>query len=162
MPQEIERKFLVKDDSWKQHADSGEHFRQSFIYSRSGKSVVRIRIAGQQAYITLKGKPVSFTRPEFEYPIPLDDARQMLDNLCDSAAVEKTRYEVKYHDKFWVVDVFEGGNAGLVMAEIELGSEAEQFDLPPWAGQEVTADSRYCNSNLAQHPFQSWLEKDAD
>ena len=156
MPQEIERKFLVKNDGWKQYADCGEHFRQSFIYSRSGRSVVRIRIAGEQAYITLKGKPVSFTRPEFEYPIPLDDASQMLDNLCDSVAVEKIRYEVKYHDNFWVVDVFEGGNAGLVMAEIELGSETENFDLPPWAGQEVTADSRYCNSNLAQNPYQSW------
>ncbi len=156
MPQEIERKFLVKDDNWKRHADNGEHFRQSFIYSRSGKSVVRIRIAGEQAYITLKGKSVNFTRPEFEYPIPLNDARQMLENLCDSVAVEKIRYEIKYHEKFWVVDVFEGRNAGLIMAEIELGSEAEQFDLPPWVGQEVTADVRYCNSNLAQNPYSTW------
>jgi CYTH domain-containing protein len=162
MPQEIERKFLVKNDGWKSHAGSGERFRQSFIYSRGGKCVVRIRIAGQQAYVTLKGKPVNFTRPEFEYPIPLDDARQMLENLCDSSAVEKTRYEVKYHDKFWIVDVFEGNNAGLVMAEIELGSETEQFDLPQWAGQEVTADYRYCNSNLAQNPYQAWPENRAN
>ncbi len=158
MPQEIERKFLVKDDSWKLHANRGEYFRQAYIYSRSGKSVVRVRLAGDLAYLTLKGKSVNFTKPEFEYPIPLDDARQMLQNLCDSTSIEKTRYEVKYHDKLWVIDVFAGSNAGLVMAEIELVSENEPFDLPPWAGQEVTAEYRYSNSNMAQNPYQSWPE----
>ena len=155
MPQEIERKFLVKNDNWKQYADAGEAYCQAFIYSRSGKSVIRIRIAGEKAYITLKGRTVNFTRPEFEYPIPPDDARQML-NLCDSNAVEKKRYNVQFHGKLWVVDVFESSNAGLVMAEIELDSESEQFDLPDWADKEVTADSRYCNSNLAQKPYSTW------
>jgi adenylate cyclase len=155
MPQEIERKFLVKNDRWKQHADAGEYYRQAFIYSRGGKSIVRIRIAGEKAYITLKGKSVNFTRPEFEYPVPLDDARQMLE-LCDSNSVEKTRYNVQSNGKAWVVDVFDGANAGLVMAEIELTSESEQFDLPDWAGPEVTDDIRYCNSNLAQTPYSIW------
>jgi adenylate cyclase len=117
---------------------------------------VRVRIAGDRAFLTLKGARTGYSRHEFEYEVPLPDAQEMLANLCHGALIEKTRYPVLDRGREWVVDVFEGGNTGLVIAEIELKSENEEIDLPEWVGLEVTPDPRYLNINLVAQPFSLW------
>jgi adenylate cyclase len=155
MPQEIERKFLVKNDSWRAAAGDGVELRQAFVFSRESRCVVRIRTAMTTAFITMKGQRENISRAEYEYEIPLVDAEEML-LLCDSHAVEKVRYPVIHAGYMWVVDVFSGNNTGLVLAEIELSSEDEIFDFPAWVGEEVSSDDRYCNSRLALHPYREW------
>jgi adenylate cyclase len=152
---EIERKFLVKDDSWRVGAVATD-FRQGYL-SRSPGRTVRVRIAGKIGVLTIKGKSKGFSRPEFEYEIPLDDAIQLL-ALCEGPAIEKVRHEVSFGGFVWEVDEFRGANAGLVVAEIEVPSEDTAFPLPPWAGTEVTADSRYANSRLSEKPYSTWKD----
>lgn len=150
---EIERKFLVKDDSWIVTADQGRVCRQGYLLSDGGLTV-RIRVIGEQAFLTIKGPSSGISRKEFQYEIPGADAEALL-ALCGNL-VEKVRHLVSHAGMFWEVDVFAGANEGLVMAEIELASEGQTFRLPDWAGEEVTDDPRYYNAYLAKHPFTGW------
>lgn len=156
MPIEIERKFLLKNEGW-QTADEGTLYRQGYIVSGVGK-VVRIRVAGSTGFITIKGSSQEglLSRSEYEYEIPLPDANEMLDTLCESGIIEKRRHKVKYGNHVWEIDVFAGNNTGLVVAEIELQAEDEAFDIPDWIGDEVTDDPRYANSQLAKVPYNQW------
>jgi adenylate cyclase len=154
MPQEIERKFLVVGDAWRQ-LDLGKRYCQGYIPTL-GKQTVRARIAGEKGYLTLKGPTVGITRPEFEYEIPLQEAQAILETLCDKPLIDKIRYRICIDEVVWEVDEFLGENAGLILAEIELLSEAQSFSRPDWLGAEVTGDARYYNSALAKHPFQAW------
>lgn len=152
---EIERKFLIDQEKWEQLEKPGPmHLRQGYIFSDENKTI-RVRVADDQAYITIKGSTTGMSRSEFEYRIPVADAAQMLDSLAVSE-LEKYRYNIAYAGKLWEVDVFLGHNEGLVVAEIELDSEDEQFELPPWVTTEVTGDKRYYNSKLSTNPFKSW------
>ena len=152
---EIERKFLVKDDSWKPYAGEGQVCRQGYLLSGEGKTL-RVRIIGDQAFLTVKGPTEGITRIEFEYGIPVIDAEAML-LLCGNV-VEKTRYYIQHTGLQWELDVFSGVNEGLVMAELELEAEDQLFELPGWAGEEVSGDPRYYNACLAENPFSMWRE----
>lgn len=152
MATEIERKFLVQGTSWRQGA--GVPFSQGYL-NRDKERTVRVRIAGDKAFLTIKGVSRGASRAEFEYEIPVADAGQLL-KLSDGPLVEKTRYLVVHDGATWEVDEFRGENAGLVVAEIELTSEGQPFTRPPWLGEEVTQDSRYLNSSLATYPYSRW------
>ena len=149
---EIERKFKVK-----------EHFRPTGVgiemaqgyLSRDPRRTVRIRIAGIQGFLTIKGETCGATRSEYEYEIPAEEARELL-ALCDTPLVEKTRYVEMLCGKRWEVDIFHGANEGLRVAEIELAAEAETFALPEWVGDEVTGERRYYNAALIAHPYSAW------
>ncbi|KQV92485.1 CYTH domain-containing protein [Pelomonas sp. Root1237] len=151
---EIERKFLVTGDGWRQPAAAQTRFSQGYL-SRDPARTVRVRIAGEQAFLTIKGATQGATRAEFEYEIPLTDARQLL-ALCDGPLVEKIRHLCPHEGMTWEVDEFLGANAGLVVAEIELAAEGQVFARPDWLGAEVTGDGRYVNANLAVNPFTRW------
>ena len=151
---EIERKFLVVGDDWRQAPAVA--YAQGYL-NRDKQRTVRVRIAQDLAWLTVKGASNGPTRAEFEFAIPLDDARQML-ALCDGPLVRKQRRVVVHAGATWEIDEFEGDNAGLVVAEIELASEDEAFEAPAWLGAEVTHDARYFNSNLATAPFATWPE----
>jgi adenylate cyclase len=154
MGSEIERKFLVQAEGWRQ----GVRQRLSQCYLNRDKArTVRVRIAGDKAFLTIKGANRGATRAEFEYEIPVKDAEQLL-TLSDGPIVEKIRHVIDCAGSRWEVDEFLGDNAGLVVAEIELESEDQPFSRPPWLGQEVTHDSRYYNSNLAVHPYSRWRD----
>ncbi len=155
---EIEHKFLLKNDAWKASASEGVRYRQGYIDTVNG-TTVRVRIAGDQGYLTLKGKrggDAGISCSEFEYEIPLEDAEGMIEEFLDTPLIDKHRYLVEYHGKIWEIDVFVGDNEGLEVAEIELGSEDEAFDLPSWAGECVSGDCRYTNGSLAKLPFKDW------
>ncbi|MFZ4639163.1 MAG: CYTH domain-containing protein [Nodosilinea sp.] len=154
MPTEIERKFLIKDDSWRSGA-TGVLMRQGYVPTR-GQATVRVRIVGDQAYLTLKGPAQGLVRPEFEYPIPLEDGVALLEALCELPLIEKYRYSLCLGQVIWEVDEFLGVNQGLVIAEVELTAVDQAIDLPNWVGEEVTADPRYLNANLVHHPFSLW------
>lgn len=154
MAKEIERKFLVKDDSWRKLAQ-GKVYRQGYI-STQKDATVRVRIVGNQGYLTIKGPSVNYSRAEFEYPIPVADAQEMLDTLCARPLIEKIRYRVEYSNLIWEIDEFDGVNKGLIIAEVELSDEQQQIELPIWIGEEVSDDSKYFNSNLVKHPFSQW------
>ena len=156
MALEIERKFLVLDDSYKHEAFSKSHIQQGYICSERGRTV-RIRIRNERAYITIKGPSLNggLSRYEFEQEIPLDDARKLL-TLCDPGIIDKTRWLVKSGRHTFEVDEFAGDNAGLTVAEVELASEDEAFEKPAFIGQEVTGDRRYYNSHLRRNPYCRW------
>ena len=151
MGTEIERKFLVPGDAWKVAAAAGVRIRQGYLSSDKDRTV-RVRIAGDQAWLTVKGLTQGSSRPEFEYPVPLPDGEAMLE-MCERPLLEKTRHRVAHGGLEWEVDVFEGDNAGLVLAEVELERADQPVSLPPWAGLEVTDDPRYYNVHLAKHPM---------
>jgi adenylate cyclase len=155
MATEIERKFLVQGTQWRN--DSGVRFTQGYL-NRDKERIVRVRIAGGKAFLTIKGVIRGATRAEFEYGIPVEDAEQLL-KLCDGPIIQKDRYVVVHEGSTWEVDEFLGDNAGLVLAEIELTSEAQLFSRPQWLGAEVTHDRRYYNSSLASHPYVEWREQ---
>jgi CYTH domain-containing protein len=154
MALEIERKFLVRNADWRRGA-IGTNYRQGYL-TIDPERTVRVRIAGDKGYLTIKGKTEGMTRSEFEYPIPLSDATQLLDNLCLRPLIEKVRYCVTYAGNLWEIDEFAGDNDGLIVAEVELDSSDQQVDLPQWAGEEVTTDPRYYNASLSQHPYRNW------
>ena len=154
MGEEIERKFLVLGDLWRETAE-GTRYRQGFL-STEPERTVRVRVAGPRGSSTVKGKNVGARRAEFEYEIPMADAEQMLDTLCKRPLIEKVRYTLAIGPHTWEIDVFEGDNAGLVVAEIELSREDEAFEKPDWVGNEVTDDPRYFNSNLVANPYRTW------
>jgi adenylate cyclase len=151
---EIERKFLVDTSKWRPSVP-GIEFRQGYLSSVRHR-VVRVRIAGNKGWLTIKGLSVGITRNEFEYEIPVTDASVLLENLCERPIIAKTRYREQVGDRVWEVDVFHGDNEGLVVAEIELGSEDERFDKPEWATRDVSDDPRYFNNNLIAKPYKDW------
>ncbi|SFU78278.1 CYTH domain-containing protein [Pseudoduganella namucuonensis] len=151
---EIERKFLVVNDDWMRLGEP-VLLRQGYLSSHAQR-VVRVRIEGDGAVMTIKGKNVGASRGEWEYPIPMADAQEFLGKLCEQPIIEKYRRRIPYAGFVWEVDEFLGVNAGLVVAEIELPSEDQPFDKPDWVGEEVTADVRYLNSNLIKQPYSTW------
>ena len=153
MPAEIERKFLVADDSWRD-GTSGVRIAQGYL-SQDPDRTVRVRIAGENAWLTVKGRTEGITRAEFEYAIPLEDARSLL-GLCLPSVIDKTRHEISHAGHLWEIDVFHGENDGLVIAEVELADESISPELPPWAGAEVSSDARYFNACLAVSPYANW------
>ncbi len=154
MGKEVERKFLVDLAAWKP-LDAGTYYKQGYLNSQKER-VVRVRIAGTRAMLTIKGPNKGITRSEFEYPIPVDDAAILLDSLCEQPVIEKHRHKEVHGGKTWEIDVFHGENEGLVVAEIELGSEDESFEKPTFIAAEVSSDPRYFNSNLLKNPYSSW------
>jgi len=154
MGKEIERKFLVDSDEFKKGTE-GVYIHQGFLNTDKNR-VVRVRIYGDNAYLTVKGITKGATRTEFEYGIPGEDAETMLSELCEKPTVEKHRYRVEYGGHVWEVDEFHAENEGLIVAEIELTKEDEKFEKPSWAGEEVTDDPRYFNANLVKNPFKNW------
>lgn len=155
---EIEHKYLLKNDEWKQYASDGERYQQAYI-STKGDTTVRVRIAGTRAFLTLKGPREGkrgISRTEMEYEIPLGDGISMMKEFVDSPVIEKLRHIAVYKGKTWEIDEFFGDNNGLVVAEIELQSEDEAFELPPWVGECVSNDRRYGNSQLAKNPYKFW------
>lgn len=155
MAKEIERKFLVKGDEWRDQCGAAVQTRQGYLAIESN-CTVRVRQQEERAFLTIKGEPDGMTRLEFEFPIPAADAGELLERLCLQPCIDKLRYEVRYAGKKWEVDEFLGENQGLLVAEIELESEEEGVELPPWVGEEVTGDPSYGNASLARHPFSRW------
>jgi adenylate cyclase len=156
MPQEIERKFLVKNKTYKRLVNPF-YIHQGFL-STDKDRVVRVRIYGDNAFITIKGITKGISRAEFEYPIPVTDAESMLNHLCLKPTIEKYRYKINFAGNTWEVDEFLGENEGLVIAEIELEHAGQEFAIPAWVGEEVSHDPRYYNANLVKHPFKNWKE----
>lgn len=159
MAQEIERKFLVSGDGWRAEAGDGERFRQGYMVG-GDKASVRVRVSGDRAWLNIKSATIDVSRHEFEYRIPVGDAEEMLDLLCEKPLVEKRRYWVPYGDHTWEVDCFEGENAGLVVAEVELTRPDEAISLPPWVSREVSHLPRYYNVCLVEHPYSRWSEQE--
>lgn len=155
MAREIERKFLVRGGAWRDDVVESVHIRQGYVAGGDAASV-RVRISGGRAWLNLKSKTVGVSRAEFDFEIPAADGEAILETLCAQPVIEKTRHMVDYGSRRWEVDEFEGENAGLVVAEIELVSEDESFEKPPWAGREVSEDVRYYNSELARRPYREW------
>ena len=155
MPVEIERKYLLRNDDWKLAADSGTKYVQGYMVG-SKLASVRVRIEGGISFLNIKSATLDISRQEYEYPIPLDEANEILDTLCGKPVIQKTRYIVHYQDLEWEIDVFEGRNEGLIVAEVELESEDQKIELPSWCGKEVSDDPRYYNVNLGKHPYSQW------
>lgn len=151
---EIERKFLLVGDAWRLLA-TPSLMRQGYLNDDPARTV-RVRIEGGRATLTIKGRSEGATRAEFEYAIPVDEAAQLLDHLCQRPLIEKTRRRIVVDGHTWEVDEFLGENAGLAVAEIELSSEQEAFTRPDWIGEEVTGDARYYNSSLIRAPYSQW------
>lgn len=153
MPIEIERKFLVKNDDWRSQA-VGSLYCQGYL-ARDPARTVRVRIAGDRAYLTIKGPSEGIRRAEFEYAIPVEDAEALL-QLCDRAPLEKIRYRISADPFVWEIDEFLGANQGLLLAEIELQHADQDFPRPAWLGMEVSGDPRYYNAALVEHPYSQW------
>jgi len=154
MAKEVERKFLVKGDAWRTLA-KGTTYRQGYLNSAKERTV-RVRTTDDKAYLTIKGITVGATRAEYEYEIPYDEGKTMLDSLAEKPLIEKRRYKIPAGDLTWEIDEFLGDNTGLIVAEVELKSEDQAFTRPVWLGDEVTSDPRYYNANLIKNPFTCW------
>lgn len=154
---EIERKFLVVGDEWRARAERSAAMEQGYL-AESEAASVRIRVAGDEARLNIKGGGLVAVRAEYEYAVPLEDGRELLEALCRKPTVAKTRHWVPYAGYEWEVDEFHGANAGLVVAEIELEAEGAAFERPAWAGAEVTHLPRYYNVRLVDHPYSEWDE----
>jgi len=155
MAQEIERKYLVADDSWRSAVTGSARIMQGYL--ASGEHVtVRVRVKGDAGYLTVKGATQGVSRSEFEYEIPVADACDMLSGLAQGPVIDKVRHLVPVGGHVWEVDVFAGDNEGLVMAEVELAADDESYEVPDWAGAEVSHDPRYFNVNLASRPYRTW------
>ena len=157
MALEIERKYLI-DLEKISPLENGIRIKQGYL-STDKNAVVRVRVKNDKAYLTIKGSNSGIARLEFEYEIPLDEANEMLEKLCQKPVIDKTRYLINYENHTWEVDIFYGDNEGLVVAEVELSSEDEHINLPSWVKEEVSHDDRYFNSNLMKLPFKNWEEK---
>lgn len=156
MATEIERKFRLHDPDWRRSVDTSRsvHIEQGYLLARDDLSI-RVRIADGDASIAVKGATEGLTRAEFEYDIPADDGRELLD-LCSGHRIEKRRYRADVDGQAWVIDEFSGANDGLVVAEIELESESAEFQRPSWLGEEVSERPEYYNSNLSRRPYSTW------
>lgn len=155
MGREIERKYLVASDAWRSHVMRRRRFEQGYL-AITEDCAVRVRIDGDHANLNIKNATLDIERQEFEYPVPLADAREMLDSLCAGRALSKLRHWVDHQGDTWEVDVFEGANRGLVLAEIEIEDRDQRFPIPDWVGGEVSGDERYLNSYLAVTPYTTW------
>ena len=155
MATEIERKFLVRNDRWRDDVHQSMEVRQGYLGSDE-RSSVRVRITDVGANINVKSATMGVSRSEYEYSIPVEDAREILRDLCRKPLLEKTRHLLRYAGHVWEIDVFSGDNSGLVVAEIELASADEPFERPPWVGDEVSGDRRYYNACLIEHPYKDW------
>jgi CYTH domain-containing protein len=155
MPTEIERKFLVNSVLWaKINPSKSVRIQQAYL-STDPEKTIRVRTLDTKAYLTIKGKTTGISRAEFEYEIPIEDAHELIDGFC-SSVIKKIRHYLNYQEKLWEIDVFEGLNEGLIVAEIELESEHESFEKPSFIGEEVSNDFRYQNANLSQKPYTTW------
>lgn len=154
MADEIEKKFLLKYLP-KDLMINGTQIAQGYMRTEPGVTI-RVRLAGDKAFLTLKGKTVNASRKEYEYPVPVEDAKEMLDLFCKKPFVEKIRFNIEYKGFIWELDQFSGNNQGLVVAEIELEHIDQKFEIPDWVGEEVTHDARYYNANLINNPFCHW------
>ena len=154
MAKEIERKFLLVGDDWRELAE-GTHYRQGYLNSAKERTV-RVRTIDDKGFLTIKGITTGATRVEYEYEIPHSECTEMLDDLAEKPIIEKARYKIKFDGFIWEVDEFFGVNKGLVVAEIELESEDQAFEKPSWVGDEVTGAPRYFNSNLVNNPYTTW------
>ena len=155
MATEIEHKFLLRDDRWRALVERSVRLRQGYLTS-DARCSVRVRIAEGQGFLNLKSGTLGIQRSEYEYPIPLAEAEEILDTLCEKPLLEKTRHYLRLGEHLWEIDEFAGDNAGLIVAEVELSRVDEPFARPDWLGEEVSHDIRYYNSQLAQHPYQRW------
>ena len=155
MAKEIERKFLVTGDRWRELVIESARQIQGYFTTNAACSI-RVRVSGEEANLNIKSATLGITRTEYDYPLPLNDALDMLEHLCNKPLIEKTRYYVQHENHLWEIDVFEGDNAGLVVAEVELKSADEKVALPDWAGDDVSDDPRYYNVCLVTHPYKSW------
>lgn len=155
MPTEIERKFLVTNDSWKKKVARAVSIRQGYL-ANTERGSIRVRIAGDYACLNIKSMTLGITRTEYEYPIPMDDAENLMLNFCTKPLIEKVRYYIEETNHTWEIDVFGGENTGLVIAEIELTDPGESFTKPGWAGAEVSDEPRYYNIHLVEHPYRKW------
>jgi len=156
MGKEIEKKFLITNDSWRK-LGNGKEYCQGYLNSEQD-TTVRVRTIGERGILTIKGPSVEGVKLEFEYDIPYTDALEMLEKLCHKPLIRKTRHEISYHGFTWEVDEFTGENEGLVFAEIELDDIGQDFDKPDWIGKEVTGDSRYYNASLVRNPYSRWKD----
>lgn len=154
MPFEIERKFLVVGDQWRSLGE-GIPYRQGYLTTQPERTV-RVRLAGNQGYLTIKGATDGICRREYEYAIPQSEAEELLDHLCDRPLIEKVRYRIQWGDRLWEVDEFFGENEGLIMAEVELTDPEQSVEIPDWIGKEVSDDPRYFNAYLMRHPYKTW------
>lgn len=152
---EIERKFLLKNNNWRVQVFESRKIAQGYLTGNQGASSVRVRLDGESANINIKSRELAIKRQEYEYPIPVVDAKQLLQGLCDTV-LEKTRHLVEHRGSIWEIDEFNGDNTGLVVAEIELQSEDASFARADWLGEEVSNDARYYNVNLISHPYTRW------
>ena len=155
MSTEIERKFLIINDNWKRSVYETTDYIQGYFNTNKDCSI-RIRIANNTASINIKSATLGIHRSEYDYPVPVNDAKEMLEHLCIKPLIEKTRYKLKFENHMWEIDVFYGENKGLLVAEIELDSIDEQFSKPDWAGDEVSDDPRYYNVCLVDNPYKNW------
>lgn len=155
MPEEIERKFLVRSEAWRNSIQRKAYYRQGYL-AVNENCAIRVRLQEDQAWLTIKNATLDVRRQEYEYTIPLADAREILDSLCGGRTLSKTRYFVAHADNVWEVDVFDGDNQGLVVAELELVTVDQVFERPDWLGEEVSGDARYLNAALAKRPYRSW------
>jgi len=155
MGQEIERKFLLQSGDWRAEVRESVHLVQGYLL-RDERSAIRVRIAGDVAELNIKHSLDGIRRHEYEYPIPLSDARELIEHVALRPLIDKTRHHVVHGGHLWEVDEFHGENAGLIVAEIELQAVDEPFDRPSWLGEEVSQDARYYNSNLSRLPFSQW------
>ncbi len=155
MATEIEHKFLIRDDRWRQQIERSIRMRQGYL-SSDARCSVRVRIADGCGFLNLKSGTLGIQRSEYEYPIPLIEAEEILDTLCEKPLLEKTRHLVHVGGHLWEIDEFAGDNAGLIVAEIELNDPNEPFVRPEWVGEDVSQDIRYYNSQLARHPYTTW------
>ena len=160
MPIEIERKFLIKNNSWLEQVSHSSRIRQGYFAhpdsNNAAKASLRVRIEDQKANINIKSATLGMRRMEYEYPVPVNEATEMLDQLCETPQIDKTRHQIKTGQHVWEIDVFYGDNEGLIVAEIELTTENEVFEIPDWLGDEVTDNIRYYNVNLLKHPYKNW------
>ena len=159
MATEIEHKFLLANDDWRELVTYSAEFRQGYLNSDETSSI-RVRIAGDKAWLNIKSATIGTHRLEFEYEIPLTDAKQIIANLCHKPLIEKRRHFVNDGAHLWEIDEFAGENQGLIVAEIELSAVGETFNKPAWLGQEVTEDVRYYNNNLSKRPYTSWATRE--
>ena len=163
MATETERKFLLKNDSWRKAAVSCSLIRQAYAHFQGNpRLTLRIRLMEEQAFLTLKGPVCGCSRSEFEYPIPRQDAEELLEEFCEAGQIEKYRYRIPMGEHVWEIDEFLGPNAGLIVAEVELNSPEEEFERPEWLGREVTGEIRFYNSRLLTCPYRDWKEKERE
>ncbi len=155
MSTEIEHKFLIRDDRWRTLVERSVRMWQGYLTS-DARCSVRVRVAGGQGFLNIKSGTLGIQRSEYEYPIPLAEAEEILDALCEKPLLEKTRHFVHFGDHLWEIDEFAGANAGLIVAELELDRPDEPFARPDWLGEDVSQDIRYYNSQLARHPYNTW------